>query len=79
MEIADTPMTLDGYLAYNDDTDLRYEWVNVGLVSMPPDSRMNARIALFLITAKLLWKYGHATSRKDDSSCLRHFQEWIPT
>ncbi|MEO1125179.1 MAG: Uma2 family endonuclease [Cyanobacteria bacterium J06639_16] len=50
MTISTTPMTLDEYLNYDDGTDNRYELVNGNLVQMPPESRLNERIALWLFT-----------------------------
>ena len=49
MAIASGKMTFDEYLAYDDGTDTRYELVNEELVPMPPESRLNARIAMFLV------------------------------
>jgi Uma2 family endonuclease len=41
-------MTLEEYLSYDDGTDTRYELVDGVLVAMPPESRLNHRIASFL-------------------------------
>ncbi|WP_019499332.1 Uma2 family endonuclease [Pseudanabaena sp. PCC 6802] len=46
-------LTFEEYLAYDDGTDTRYELVNGELVAMPPESRLNARIAMFLISVFL--------------------------
>lgn len=46
-------MTLEEYLNYDDGTDTRYELVNGELVPMPPESRLNIKIAIFLL-AQLL-------------------------
>lgn len=46
-------MTFEEYLAYNDGTDSRYELVDGELVEMPPEDRINSKIALFLL-GKLL-------------------------
>ncbi len=46
-------MTFEEYLAYNDGTDSRHELVDGELVEMPPEDRINSKIALFLL-AKLL-------------------------
>ena len=48
-----THMTLEEYLNYDDGTDTRYELVNGELVAMPPESRLNERIALWLLTQLL--------------------------
>jgi Uma2 family endonuclease len=48
MSVVVKPMTLEDYLAYDDGTDTRYELVNGELVAMPPESRLNHRIASFL-------------------------------
>jgi len=49
MTIAAGKMTFEEYLSYNDGTDTRYELVNGELVPMPPETRLNARIAMFLV------------------------------
>lgn len=49
MAISSQRLTLEDYLAYTDGTDNRYELVNGELVLMPPESRLNARIAMFLV------------------------------
>ncbi|MGB8702509.1 MAG: Uma2 family endonuclease [Thermosynechococcaceae cyanobacterium] len=41
-------MTLEEYFNYDDGTDTRYELANGMLVEMPPESRLNHRIASFL-------------------------------
>jgi Uma2 family endonuclease len=46
-------LTFEAYLAYDDGTDDRYELVDGELVKMPPEDRINSKIALFLLT-KLL-------------------------
>ena len=49
MSIASSQMTLEEYLNYDDHTDTRYELVNGKLVSVPPESRLNSQIAMFLV------------------------------
>lgn len=49
MTIASGKMAFDEYLTYDDGSDTRYELVNGELVPMPPESRLNARIAMFLV------------------------------
>lgn len=49
MSIASSQMTLEEYLNYDERTDTRYELVNGKLVSMPPESRLNSQIAMFLV------------------------------
>ena len=46
-------LTFEEYLAYDNGTDDRYELVDGELVKMPPEDRINSKIALFLL-AKLL-------------------------
>lgn len=46
-------MTFEEYLAYDDGTETHYELVDGELVEMPPEDRINSKIALFLL-AKLL-------------------------
>ncbi len=46
-------LTFEAYLAYDDGTDNRYELVDGELVKIPPEDRINSKIALFLL-AKLL-------------------------
>ena len=43
--------TIDDYLSYDDGTDTRYELVDGELVEMPPESRLNRKIASFLFEA----------------------------
>ena len=50
MSVTTTPMTLEDYLNYDDGTDTRYELVNGELVAMPPESRLNVKIAIFLLS-----------------------------
>lgn len=45
--------TLEDYLNYDDGTDTRYELVDGELVKMPPDSRLNHKIASFLFATFL--------------------------
>jgi Uma2 family endonuclease len=46
-------MTFEQYLSYDDGTDTRYELVGGELIAMPPEDRINSKIALFLL-ARLL-------------------------
>ena len=48
-KILDKQFTAEEYLSYDDGTDTRYELVNGKLVEMPPESNLNARIAMFLL------------------------------
>ncbi|MGC8711794.1 MAG: Uma2 family endonuclease [Leptodesmis sp.] len=50
MSVTTKPMTLEEYLNYDDGTDTRYELVNGELIPMPPESRLNIQIAIFLLT-----------------------------
>lgn len=43
-----TAMSLAEFLAFDDETDARYELENGELISMPPESYLNRRIASFL-------------------------------
>ena len=49
MTIATQTMTLEEFLAYDDDTDRRYELENGELIEMPYESEINRRIAMFLV------------------------------
>jgi len=49
MSVSTKPMTLEEYLNYDDGTDTRYELVNGELIAMPPESRLNVKIAIFLL------------------------------
>ncbi len=40
MTITTTPMTFDEYLASDDGTDKRYEWIAGALVEMPTESEL---------------------------------------
>jgi Uma2 family endonuclease len=42
-------MTFEEYLNYDDGTDKHYELVGGELVAMPPEDRINSKIALFLL------------------------------
>jgi len=44
-------VTFEQYLAYDDGTDIRYEWVDGELIEMPPESPQNDAIAVFLLFA----------------------------
>ncbi len=50
MSVTAKPMTLEEYLNYDDGSDTRYELVNGDLIAMPPESRLNIEIAIFLLT-----------------------------
>lgn len=43
--------TIEEYLDYDDGADTRYELVDGVLVEMPPESRLNQKIASFLFSA----------------------------
>ena len=49
-ELHYSKLTLEEYLNYDDGTDNRYELVNGELVLMPPESRLNERIVMWLLT-----------------------------
>ena len=53
MQSTSQKLTFEEYLAHDDGTDDRYELVDGELVKMPPEDRINSKIALFLL-AKLL-------------------------
>ena len=46
-------MTLEEFLAYDDGTDNLYELENGKLISMPSESEINRRIAMFLLSCLL--------------------------
>lgn len=48
MTQATRKLTFEEYLAYDDGTDTRYEFVNGELIALPPESRRNHKIASFL-------------------------------
>jgi Uma2 family endonuclease len=50
MALATHKLTLEEYLSYDEGTDSRYELVNGELVVMPPESRLNERIVMWLLT-----------------------------
>jgi Uma2 family endonuclease len=50
MSVAAKSMTLEAYLHHDDGSDTRYELVNGELTAMPPESRLNIKIAVFLLT-----------------------------
>ncbi len=49
MVVSARRLTLQDYLARDDGTETRYELVDGALIEMSPESRFNARIAMFLI------------------------------
>ncbi len=50
MTLATRKLTLEEYLNYDDGTDIRYQLVNGELVAMPPESRLNERIVMWLLS-----------------------------
>jgi Uma2 family endonuclease len=50
MTLATRKLTFEEYLSHDDGTDNRYELVNGELVVMPPESRLNERIVMWLLT-----------------------------
>lgn len=51
MTVAKTKkLSFDEYLAYSDGKEGRWELVNGEIKKMPPESRLNSRIALFLVS-----------------------------
>ena len=50
MTSATTRLTLEEYLAYEDGTDNRYEFVDGKLVLMPPETDRNNLISLYLLS-----------------------------
>jgi Uma2 family endonuclease len=53
MQSTSQKLTFEAYLAYDDGTDSRYELVDGELVKMPPEDRINSKIALFLLATLL--------------------------
>jgi Uma2 family endonuclease len=47
-QLFEKKLTAEEYLTYDDGTDTLYELVQGELVEMPPESNLNARIAVFL-------------------------------
>jgi Uma2 family endonuclease len=43
-------LTLQDYLAYNDDPDRHYELLDGDLIPMPPESDTNNAIAIYLLS-----------------------------
>ncbi|MBD2261158.1 Uma2 family endonuclease [Pseudanabaena sp. FACHB-2040] len=58
-------LTFEEYLAYDDGTDTRYELVNGELVPMPPESRLNAKTAMFLLFELRKFVSEHRLCHKD--------------
>lgn len=50
MTTAVKKLTLEEYLAYDNDTDTKYELVDGELVEMPPESDRNNLISLYLLS-----------------------------
>ncbi|MBF2077623.1 MAG: Uma2 family endonuclease [Synechococcales cyanobacterium T60_A2020_003] len=53
MAVASQRITFDEFLAYDDGTDTLYELENGKLLTMPADSEINRRIAMFLVATFL--------------------------
>ena len=49
MTLATAPMSLEDFLAYTEEVEIRYELENGELCEMPPESDLNRRIATFLL------------------------------
>ncbi len=69
MQSTTQKLTFEAYLAYQDGTDDRYELVDGELVKMPPEDRINSKIALFLL-AKLLEVFPEDRLCYKDTSAL---------
>jgi Uma2 family endonuclease len=65
MVLASQRLTIEDYLAYADASEIRYELVDGMLIEMPPESRLNARIAMFLIAEFLQHVPFHLLCCKD--------------
>jgi Uma2 family endonuclease len=55
MTLAAQPMTLEEYLTYDDGSDRRRELIAGERVTIPPENRINSKIALFLFVQETLW------------------------
>jgi Uma2 family endonuclease len=53
MVVTNSSMTLEDYLNYDNETDIRHELVDGVLVEMPPESTLNTQIAAFLLATFL--------------------------
>ena len=53
MTVATEKITFEEFLAYDDGTDRLYELENGALVTMPAESELNRRIAMFLVATFL--------------------------
>lgn len=49
MKAAKARLTFEEYLSYEDSTDRHYELVAGELIEMPPESRDNSQISLYLL------------------------------
>ena len=49
MKAAKARLTFEEYLTYDDSTDRHYELVAGELIEMPPESRDNSKISLYLL------------------------------
>lgn len=61
MTVTSQKMTFEQFLAYNDGTDTWYELENGELITIPVESEINRRIAMFLVATLL--KLGIACDR----------------
>jgi Uma2 family endonuclease len=53
MQSSTSKLTFEAYLAHTDDVDRQYELVDGELVEMPPEDRINSKIALALLSRLL--------------------------
>ncbi len=65
MTVVEQSMTLEQYLTSDDGTDTRYELVNGEKIPVTPETRLNARIAMFLVAEFLKWVPFHLICCKD--------------
>jgi len=50
MTIATKKVTLEEYLIYDDGTDTKYELLDGDIIPMPPETSLNNRIAIYLLS-----------------------------
>ena len=61
MVLANQPMTLNQFLAFDDGTETLYELEDGTLLPMPPESELNRRIAMMLLV--FFWQQGIPSER----------------
>jgi Uma2 family endonuclease len=73
-------LTLEEYLAYDDGTDNRYELVDGELMEIPPETKRNNLIAIYLLSTRCLQSDGDSDPNRlsllPSASSIAAFFNW---